>query len=185
MSACGKNSSNFERNIWKICIFKFFISLHFIGGVIVPFFTDWGKISFTQVMILQSWFMLWILLLEIPTGVVADYFCRKHSLVLAAIVNSIAALVYASMPNFYIFLLGEVLWAMSEALLSGAFEAFVYDFLKILDEEKISKKVFGRVESFGLAGFMVGAPIGSVIAAQFGLRAPMLLLVIPFTIAFI
>ncbi|MDY6966010.1 MAG: MFS transporter [Halobacteriota archaeon] len=175
----------FESNLWKVYLFKFFISLHFIGGVIVPFFTDWGGISFTQVMILQSWFMLWIFLFEIPTGTVADYFGRKHSLALAAIVNSIAAIVYASTPNFYIFLLGEVLWALSEALISGASEAFVYDTLIIIDEEERSKKVFGRVESFGLSGMMIAAPVGSVIAAQFGLRAPMLLLFIPFTIAFI
>ncbi len=175
----------FRANLWKVYIFKFFVSLHFIGGVLVPFFTDWGGINFTQVMILQSWFMLWIFLLEIPTGTVADFLGRKQSLILACVVNTIAALVYASMPNFYIFLLGEFLWAMSAALLSGADEAFVYDTLKKIGESKKSKKVFARIESFGLAGIMIAAPIGSIIAAKFGLRAPMLLLVVPFTVAFL
>jgi len=173
----------YKANIRKIYVFKFFVSLHFIGGVLVPFFTDWGGINFTQVMILQSWFMLWIFLLEIPTGTVADYLGRKQSLILASGVNLIAALVYASIPNFYIFLLGEFLWAMSVALLSGAEEAFIYDTLKKIGESKKSKKIFARIESFGLAGIMAAAPIGSIIASQFGLRAPMLLLVIPFSIA--
>jgi len=177
--------ATFRANLWKIYLFKFFISLHFIGGILVPFFTDWGGINFTQIMILQSWFMLWVFLLEIPTGTVADYFGRKQSLILASGVNVIAALVYASVPNFYIFLLGEFLWAMSAAFLSGADEAFTYDTLKKIGETSRSKKVFGRIESFSLAGIMIGAPIGSFIAAQAGLRAPMLLLVIPFTIAFL
>lgn len=178
-------AATFRANLWKIYLFKFFISLHFIGGVLVPFFLDWGGINFTQIMILQSWFMLWIFLLEIPTGTVADYFGRKQSLILACGVNVIAALVYASTPNFYVFLLGEFLWAMSAAFLSGADEAFTYDTLKKISETNKSKKVFARIESFHLAGIMVGAPIGSFIAAQLGLRAPMLLLVIPFAIAFI
>ncbi|MCK4358151.1 MAG: MFS transporter [Candidatus Cloacimonetes bacterium] len=168
----------------KIYLFKFFGSLHFIAGVLIPFFTDWGGITFTQIMILQSWFMLWIFLLEIPTGTVADYLGRKHSLILACVVNIIGALVYASKPNFYVFLAGEFLWAMAMALMSGADEALIYDTLKKIGDTKKSKKVFGRVQSFALAGIMVGAPVGSIIAAKLGLRATMLLIIIPFTIAF-
>ena len=166
-------------------LFRFFANLHFIGGVLVPFFTDWGGINLTQILILQSWFMLWIFLLEVPTGTVADFIGRKHSLILACSINAFAALVYSSLPDFYVFLLGEVLWAASAAFLSGASEAFVYDTLKESGESEKSKEVFGRIASFGLAGIMIGAPIGSVIAAEFGLRAPMLLLVVPFAIAFV
>lgn len=139
----------------------------------------------TQIMILQSWFMLWMFLLEVPTGAVADYLGRRQSLTLACGVNAVAAAVYASVPSFYVFLLGEVLWATSSALLSGASEAFVYDTLKKIGESEKSKEVFGRIASLGLAGIMISAPIGSIIAAKFGLRAPMLSLVVPFTIALI
>jgi len=175
---------SFRANLWKIYLFNFFVSLHFIGAVLVPFFTDWGGINFTQIMILQSWFMFWIFVLEVPTGTVADYLGRKHSLILGCVVNTIAVLVYASMPNFYVFLIAEFLFAMAVAFFSGAGEAFVYDTLKKIGESKKSKEVFGRVESFHLAGIMVATPLGSIIAAQFGLRAPMLLLTVPFTIAF-
>lgn len=174
----------FKRNIWKIYAFTFFISMHFIGGVLVPFFTDWGGISFAQIMLLQSWFLFWVFVLEIPTGALADRFGRKRPIALAAGINVIAALVYASTPNFYVFMLGEFLWALSGALISGADSAFAYDSLRKTSEQRKSKRVFGRMESFRLAGIMVGAPIGSIIAAQFGLNAPMLLVSIPFTVAF-
>jgi len=174
--------ARFRANVWKIYLFRFFGSLHFIGGVLVPFFTDWAGINFTQIMILQSWFMLWIFLLEIPSGAAADYLGRKHTLVLACGVSAIGAVVYSSTPNFYLFLLGEMLFAVSQALLSGSTEAFVYDTLKIVGQAKKSKEVFGRAESFGLAGIMIGAPLGSIIAATIGLRAPMLLHAVPSTI---
>ncbi len=176
--------ATFRRNLSKMYLFRFFVSLHFIGGVLVPFFTDWGGINLTQIMILQSWFMLWIFLLEVPSGAIADYLGRKKSLVLACGFNAIAALVYSSVPNFYVFLFGEALWATSAALMSGAGEAFVYDTLKKIGETKKSKKVFGRIGSLSLAGIMVSAPIGSVMAAKFGLRTPMLSLGFPFAAAF-
>ena len=176
--------NSFKSNLWKIYLSQFFINLFFVSGVLIPFLTDWGGLNFTQIMILQSWFMLWGFLFEIPAGTLADYLGRKLTIVLACIINAIAALVYASIPSFYIFMIGETLWAMSEALFSGTIEAFVYDTLKKIKETKRSKKVFGRIESFRLGGILVGAPIGSVIAAYLGLRAPMLLLTIPFIIAF-
>lgn len=175
----------FKGNIWKMYLFSFFTNLTFIGAILVPFFTDWGHISFAQVMILQSWFMLWIFILEIPTGTIADYFGRKYSLALGCLFTIIAALTYVSMPNFYVFLLAEFLWAVSVALFSGADEALIYDTLKKIKNEKKSKAVLARNESFHLAGIMISAPIGSIMAAQFGLTAPMIFLAVPLIIAFL
>lgn len=177
-------SSTFKGNMWKTYLFSFLVNFHLMSGVLIPFFTDWGGISFTQIMILQSWFLLWIFILEIPTGTIADFFGRKHSLFIACIVNIAGVLVYVSYPSFYIFMLGEFLWAASAALMSGADEAFVYDTLKKIKQAKMSKKIFGRVENFKLAGIMISAPIGSVIATRFGLAAPTLLMSIPLLIAF-
>lgn len=174
---------SYKSNLWKIYLFTFFFNLHFIGGVLIPFFTDWGGLSFFQIMILQSWFMLWIFLLELPTGTIADYFGRKQSLILAAGFGIIAVIVYTSTPNFYIFLIAEVLFALSVSLLSGADHAFVYDTLKKIQKAELSKKIFGRLESCHLAGIMIAAPIGSLIASQVSLRAPMLFMALPLLLA--
>lgn len=177
-------SKSLQSNIWKAYIFQLLISLHFIGGVLIPFFTDWGKVSFFQIMILQSWFVLWSFVLEIPTGVIADFFGRKTSLILACLVNALGAFVYVIKPNFLFFLMGEFIWASAIALLSGAYEAFIYDSLKAIGQENQSKKVFGKFNSFHMIGLMIAAPFGSIIAASFGLRWTMLLMVVPFTVAF-
>ncbi|GAB4347896.1 MAG: MFS transporter [Candidatus Abyssubacteria bacterium] len=176
---------NFRANIWKVYLFNFLFHLHFIDGVLVPFFTDWGGISFARVMVLQSWYMLWVFLLEIPTGTVADRWGRKQSLALAALINGGAALVYASTRNFAVFMVGEFMWAASTALFSGACDAFIYDTLRVTGQEARSKRHFGRAESFKMAGIMMAAPVGSFIAARYGLRAPMLLIAAPLAAAFL
>ncbi|MBT4541103.1 MFS transporter [Candidatus Woesearchaeota archaeon] len=173
----------YKSNIWKMYLFRLFLSFHFIGGVLVPFFMDWGGISFTQLMILQSIFVFSIFLLEVPTGAIADHFGRKTSLVLSGIFTASAAIVYTLFPSFSLFILGEILWAIGFALMSGSDEALIYDTLKKTKQEKISKKIFGRYSSFELIGISLGAPIGSVVAATLGLKYAMLFMVVPFLMA--
>ncbi len=173
----------YKSNIWKYYLFYFLCNLSFIGGILIPFFTEWGGLNFTQTMFLQSWFMFWTFLLEVPTGAVADYVGRKHSLILAAFLNGVGFLVYVSQSNFYVFLLGEFILAMALALASGAGEAFVYDSLKKIGKEKKSKKIFARVQTFKLLGIMVGSPIGSLVAGIYGLRSPVILMSVPLTVA--
>ena len=165
--------------VWRYYAFVFLWNLHFFSAVLVPFFTDWGGISQVQIKILQSWFMFWIFVLEIPTGAVADYLGRKYSLALGALAVSFAALVYGSIPKFEIFLLAEFLFAMSAALMSGADKALLYDALKESDKEEESKNIFGKSHSIQLVSMLAAAPIGSLIASKFDLNYPMLFFAIP------
>lgn len=174
-----------KSNIPRMYIFRFLISLNFIGGVLIPFFLDWGRISFFQIMLLQSWFLLWVLILETPTGAIADHFGRKPSLIIAALLHAIGVLAYVSLQNFYGFMLGEFIWAFGLAMMSGADESMIYDSLKVMKKEKYSKKILGRFGSIEMLGIMIGAPIGSIIAATLGLGWTMLLMSIPFSLAFL
>jgi MFS family permease len=174
-----------RQNIRKLYAFNFFASLHLIAGVILPFFTEWGRLSFTQIMILESWFSVCVFLFEIPSGAFADFFGRKRTLSLAIIVNIVGALVYSSYPNFYVFMLGELLWAAAGALISGSEHAILYDTLRKIRSTKESKKIISRYESMGLAGIMVGAPIGSMLASITGVQYAMFYMIAPFTAAFL
>lgn len=169
----------FRSNIWKSYLYRFFRNFHFFSGVLIPFFTIWGGITFTQVMILQAIFTFSVFLLEIPTGVVADRFGRKSSLILAGLMGGIGFLVYATYPSFWIFALSEFILAISVSLLSGADQAMIYDSLREIKKEKTSKKIFGRLNSLGLFALMIAAPLGSLIAKYYGLRIIMIFMIIP------
>ncbi|MFH2085423.1 MAG: MFS transporter [bacterium] len=164
-------------------LYAFFKNFAFFSAVLVPFFTDWGHISLFQAQLLQSWFSIWVFVLEIPTGAIADKIGRKHSLVMGAIMVAIATLIYGSIPSFYVFLLAEFLFAVGYALNSGADQALLYDTLKSQGREPESKKIMGRADAITLAGMMAAAPIGSLIAARWGLNAPQLMTAIPMVIA--
>jgi MFS family permease len=161
-------------------IWRALTMMHFFAGALVPFFTDWGGLTLPQLFLLQGWFFLWIFLLEVPTGAVADKFGRKASLVCANVCLLAATAIYATGRGLPRFFLAEVIWAASAALASGADEAMVYDSLKACGEEARSKKALATLASFDIGAIAFAAPIGSLIAARWGLRAPMALMLVPF-----
>lgn len=169
--------------IGRYFAFKLLVSITFFGAVLVPMLTHWGGLSLVQVQFLQSWFMFWIFVLEVPTGAVADFFGRKYSIALGAMVMAVACIVYGLVPKFEVFLLAEFLFAGAVALMSGADNALLYDALKEKGEEGKSKAVFARAHSLHLIGIAVAGPIGSFIAFELGLQWPMILSAIPVFLA--
>ena len=163
-----------RRNIRLCYAFDVLLNLHFTSAILVPFFTQWAHLSFTQMHLIQTWFLLWMFVLEVPTGVVADRFGKRFSVALGAFVGAIGLFIYGLIPNFWLFLLAEFLGALSLTLVSGAYEAMVYDILSANGKEHESKKVFGRSHSFRMTGILIAAPIGSFIAAHTTLNVPML-----------
>jgi predicted MFS family arabinose efflux permease len=175
--------NEYRSNIWKMYADSLFFNMHFIAAVLVPFFTDWGGISFSKVLFLNTWYMFCVFAFEIPTGTIADFFGRKTSMLFGSVVSILAILVYVSYPNFYVFMAGETIWAVAFTLKSGANEALVYDSLKMIGEEARSQKVFAQLESFKMAGILIGALLGSVLAKFGGLRFPLMSMIVPFAIS--
>ena len=174
----------FRRNIPLLFALNIIMRIHFFGSVMIPFFQDWGGLTFSEIMILESIFTGAIFLFEIPTGTIADKFGRKLSLNLSYITNAIAVLVYVMYPRFYVFAIGEIIWALALALNSGANEAIIYDSLLELGREKESKKIFARMGSYGLVAMMIGTISGGLIASVGGLKITMTLSAIPLFIGF-
>ncbi|NTV24557.1 MAG: sugar MFS transporter, partial [Nanoarchaeota archaeon] len=89
------------RDIHLIYLFKFLKSMYFFSGVLIPFFTEWGGITFFQVMLLQTWFVFWTAILEVPTGAVADRWGYKTSIIYGVAINVLAVIVYVLVKSFF------------------------------------------------------------------------------------
>ena len=147
--------------------------------------TVWGGLSFFQIMLLQSFFTAMIVILEIPSGAIADFLGRKTALVLSALSIALAAYTYSIIPNFYIFMLAETFWALGISLMSGTNQAFLYASLKSYGEEENLSLIFGRIQTLNLIALTISAPIGSIIAEFISLQFTMTSLAFVYTAAFI
>ncbi|MFW6143784.1 MAG: MFS transporter [Patescibacteria group bacterium] len=169
--------SSGERNVVrKMQVFNFLVGLGFVGGILVPLFIEWGGLKFVQIMQLQSWFMFWVAVLAVPVGALADSWSRKGTLVLGCFVGSIGWVIYASVPNFFVFALGELLLALGGTMVKAPSKALLYDSLAKKTREQSGGKIFSQLQSLHLVALSLGAPIGSLVAAKFGLSVPLILM---------
>ena len=91
-------------------------------------FTDAG-LSTGQV---SSLFVVWSathVLLEVPSGAWADTVSRRGLLVVAAALYGCCFALWTAVPTYAAFAGGFVLWGLSSSLVSGTYEAYVYDHL--------------------------------------------------------
>jgi DHA3 family tetracycline resistance protein-like MFS transporter len=119
--------------------------------------------------------------LEIQTGVVADIFSRKLSLILAAAFMVAGHVWYPLIPQFWSFMIGEFLLATGLALASGATEALACDSM----QKEQFKTVLPRLNSLSMLGIMIGPLVGGVLLHWIDPREVMLLQAIPSLLGFL
>ena len=176
-------------NITKIYLASFLKNLSFFGSITIPFFIDWIQVDYTRIFLLQAWFVFWVFMLEIPTGIVADKWGRKYSIALGCLLFGIDMFFFGFSRNYYIFYLSEFLGALGFTMISGADKALLYDTLIELNEEKKARYYLARYEFFGTIGLLISFPIGSLIVSQWHYKGvlafPFLLTGIILMIAFL
>jgi MFS family permease len=122
-------------NVRYFLAFRVFFNARFYYPVFTILFLDFG-LTLQQFALLNVAWATAIVLLEVPSGALADTIGRRNLLVLAGalMVVEIAILCFAPMGNpnllFAIFLVNRVLSGTAEAAASGADEALAYDSLK-------------------------------------------------------
>ena len=132
-----------------------------------------------------------ILIVETPSGVLADRWSRKGVMLLGCGALALAALVGGLSNNVPMFILSTMLWGVYAAMYSGTYESVVYD--TVFEESGASKgykKYLGQLRMTEGASFITGAIIGGIIANNIGLREtffisiPFILLAVLFLVRF-
>jgi len=161
--------SPFEiRNIRLFIAFRVFFNARFYYPIFTILFLDFG-LTLEQFALLNAAWAASIVLLEVPSGALADIIGRRNLLVATGIlmVVEIALLCFVPMGNsdllFGIFLVNRVLSGAAEAAASGADEAIAYDTLKeegdARDWPRILEKQM-RIQSIAYIGAMsLGAAV--------------------------
>jgi MFS family permease len=154
----------FERNILKYYIFSALAFTPFSLSVFVLFWQANG-LDFFEIYLLQGIFSIFIVLLEVPMGMVADQFGKRISLLISTSTLTIAFLIYGTGHSFWSFVPAEMLIAVGVSLISGADTALLYDSLKKLNREVEYQKIEGRARAIQLISFAICNLIGGFIGS--------------------
>jgi MFS family permease len=123
------------RNVRLFIAFRVFFNSRFYYPIFTILFLDFG-LTLDQFALLNAAWAAAIVLLEIPSGALADTIGRRKLLVVAGVlmVIEIALLCFVPLGNagllFAVFIVNRILSGAAEAAASGADEAIAYDSLK-------------------------------------------------------
>lgn len=158
-------TTGYYKNIFVNYVFTFIRNLNITHGIWMLYLASRG-LSLFQIGLLEGIFHVTSLLMETPTGAIADIFGRKTSRIVGVVMAVISSVIMILSNSFYGFALGFVFSALSYNFESGANEALVYDSLLLEGKEKNYMKIAGRVEvvyqATGIAALVIGGFIGNI-----------------------
>ena len=155
--------TNIRSNLWKIYAYKLLSEFWVIVPILIPYYQS-NNLNKTQIFTIQAAYALSILIMEIPSGYLADIIGRRKTLVLGALFMPVGIGVYVFTHSFFSFLIAEFIIAIGNSMRSGCDSALVYDTLIQLDKESQYKKFEGRSFYYARLGTSFSSILGGLLA---------------------
>jgi len=146
------------------------MSLHWFAPVLLVYYQDVIGLTISEFFFVQAIFTLFVFVLEIPTGFIADRFSRKLSVVLGGLSGLVGLWIVHIAYSFNMVILAEFFLALNLALNSGAFESLYYESIVKANKAKQYPIYLGWLENLHLGGLLVSVLCGSFLAVYFGLE---------------
>lgn len=123
--------------------------------LVAIYLVEVGHLSLAQLGILGSIAAITSLVLNVPTGYLADKWTRKAAIMTGATALALGSLIYALFPSFKGAIVATFAEAMGYAIISGAGEAMMHDTLLAMGRADHYVQTVGRAQAFGLTGNIV------------------------------
>lgn len=153
----------------------------------IIYYVSDAQLNPLQLVLIGTIMELAVLLCEIPTGLVADLFGRKKSIIIGTIIIGCAHLLEGSIPSFTAIAIAAALWGMGWTFISGAETAWIADEItpEQLDHTLLNGAKFSSIGSF--IGILTSVAIGSLFTVQIAIlfAGAVLLLIALFSIFWI
>lgn len=150
-----------KNNLKNITIF-YWLGLFLNGWFILPnwFFLYSQHLTIKEIGIVEGIAILTGILLEIPSGALADKIGKKKTIILGSIFILLSCVLLIEASALIDFIIGEVSMFVGFALHSGATEAFGYDSLVEQGMESSYDKVIGKHTSIAIGATILSTFFG-------------------------
>jgi|GEM_PF-3413660 len=135
-----------QRNILLFYLLSVCTGLAFIYDLVLAIYYQNFGLTFTEISFLFAIIAGTTLIAEVPTGVFADLYGKKKSILLGTLLFAVAFTMIVIGSTFVSFALASFCIGLSLAFSSGASQAFLYDTLKALKRSKDYLHVSSRMD---------------------------------------
>jgi len=156
-----------NRQYYKFSMYGFLKNLRFFDAFFVLFLIERGM-SFTQIGILYATREITINISEIPSGIIADTYGRKKSLVTSFIIYIISFSVFYLGDGFLAFLTALIFYGIADAFRSGTHKGMIMDYLVLINLENQKINYYGHTRSWSHKGSALSSLIAGIIVFYSG-----------------
>ena len=164
--------NNPHPNILKYYLVHVLFGVTLIAPITILYYLSFG-LSFFAIASLESFFLITTIILEIPTGALADTMGRKYAAAIGMSLVALALVIIGISNTFTQFAIAQIIFGIGAAMRSGADTSLIYDSLK---EASLTEK-YAKIEGTSFALFSLAAAITAPIGAYLFIyhrRAPFL-----------
>ncbi|MBI5998364.1 tetracycline efflux MFS transporter TetA(P) [Clostridium perfringens] len=145
------------------------ICFSLVATVMIVYHIEIVHLNPLQLILVGTTLELACFIFEIPTGIVADVYSRKLSIVIGGVLTGVGFILEGSISSFVFVLVAQIVWGLGSTFISGSLEAW------IAEEEK--NKDLDEIYIKGAQAGQIGAFIGivlSTVIANFSVRLPII-----------
>lgn len=167
-----------KTTVQKLYLSNFLVGLVFWYGIEKLYLSSIG-INPVQIGIAAASLATFTLIFDIPSGLLADKWSRKKTLILAFIALACSSLFVGLGSSFMTFFIGYMFYGVYLVCTSGTYAALMYDSLHEEGRSDQYSKINGRAYAMLLVGAGVANIFSGFIAQSFGFRVPFVISVVP------
>jgi len=151
---------------------RFFSALFFSAIVAVNLVYQATVVGLSplQLVLVGTFLELCTFIFEVPTGIVADLYGRKLSIIIGVILVGVGFMIEGLFPTFAMVLFAQFVWGVGYTFISGAREAWLADEIG----EKEAGAAFMKGYQAASAGVLVGIA-ASMVLANIDVRLPIVI----------
>ncbi len=141
---------------YKFCAYGFLKNLRFFDVFFLLFLREAG-LSYLQIGTLYSVRQVVINILEIPSGIIADFFGRRNALVFSMFSYLVSFAIFYFSEDYLIFMLAMGAFGIGEAFRSGTHKAMILGYLKINNMLAFKTRYYGSTRGWSQFGSAISS----------------------------
>ena len=152
---------------YKFSLYGFLKNLRFFDAFLILFLVDKG-LSYTEIGSLYAIREIFINVFEIPSGIIADTYGRKRSLIGSLLVYIVSFLIFHWASSYMLFLLAFILYGVGDAFRSGTHKGMIMDYLRMNQWDKYKINYYGHTRSWSQMGSAISSLIAGILVFYSG-----------------
>ncbi len=147
---------------YKFCMYGFFKNQRYFDPFLILFFIE-KDLSFFLIGILYSVREIIRNIFEIPSGIIADIFGRRKSMIFSFFMYLISFIIFYLSQSFVNLLIAMIFFAIGDAFRTGTHKAMIFEYLKIKSWNDQKIDYYGHTRSWSQRGSALSALIAAII----------------------